>query len=396
MNNNAKKRIVMVILVLFFLLLLFLTMLLGALDNESNTNAANSSVNIVDGTVNSVTKPKTIEQVIAAYKSQFISRDGNEIYLKLNKDLYDEAGNSNEKYFEAFIFDLGELFLTSDFVLIDEEKNITIDAIYDFENEKHKIVFNKRENYYSLTDGKTYVEVQKSEIVEPSIIFKGNELLSDLIVGRMYYTSIEGDLGEYRELDTGYRYYPDQKIKLKLAPNNGVMNIVFTEDYEGNILDDVSNGMNLNKIYELHQDNMFGSVSEGYLGYRNDDYYYFFYDDEVSLYGYLYDKNKTFENALEEYLETKELDKFYKTLSKKILSYDVLEYDEESQSLYMLFPTRGIEIDIENNDPKGITLYNSYCFTDKSKQWVKDGYIKFKNQDLVLKYEKERRSVITK
>ena len=393
MNNNARKRLIIVILILFFLLLLFMTMLLGALENDTSS-AANSTVNsnIVDGTQTGSSKPKTLEQIIAEYKSQYLSRSGNEVYIKLGKDLYDENGNSNEKFFEAFIFDLGEIFLTSNFVLIDEEKGVNVEAVYDYGIEKHKIIFNKRENFYSLTDGKSYVEVQKSEIVEPSIMFKGNDFLTDLIVGRMYYSSVASHLGEYKELESGYRYYPDQKLKIRMAPNDSIMNIVFTEDYEGNILHDVPHGMKLNKIYELHQDNTFGSLSEGYLGYRNDDYYYFFYEDETVIYGYLYDKNKTFEKALETYLEDKDLNKFYKTLSKKMLSYDEVNYDEASQSLYMYFPTRGIEIDIEANDPKGITLYNSYYFTDKSKQWVKDGYIKYKNQDLVLTYEKERRS----
>ena len=394
MDNKAKKRFIIVILILFFCLLLLLTMLLGALDGEVPSNVADSSVgtNIVDETSTNTTKPKTIEQIIAEYKSQYLSRSGNEIYIKFNKDLYDDAGNSNEKYFEAFIYDLAQIFLTSNFKLIDEEKSVTVEAVYDSTIEKHKIIFNERENFYEESDGKSYIAVEDSEIIETSILFKGNDILSDLIVGRMYFSSVAGLMGEYKELDSGYRYFPDHKIKMRLAPNDGVMNIVFTEDYEGNILHDVPNGTNLNKIYQLHPDNSSGSVSEGYLGYRNDDYYYFFYDDEVSVYGYLYAKNKVFENAVEEYLETKDLEKFYKTLSKKILSYDVLEYDPESQSLYMLLPTRGYEIDIEGNNPKGITLYNSYYFTDTSRQWVKDGYVKFVDKDLVQIYEKDRRN----
>ena len=123
MNNNARKRLIIVILILFFLLLLFMTMLLGALENDTSS-AANSTVNsnIVDGTQTGSLKPKTLEQIIAEYKSQYLSRSGNEVYIKLGKDLYDENGNSNEKFFEAFIYDLGEIFLTSNFVLINKEK----------------------------------------------------------------------------------------------------------------------------------------------------------------------------------------------------------------------------------------------------------------------------------
>ena len=87
MDNKAKKRFIIVILILFFCLLLLLTMLLGALDGEVPSNVADSSVgtNIVDETSTNTTKPKTIEQIIAEYKSQYLSRSGNEIYIKFNK-----------------------------------------------------------------------------------------------------------------------------------------------------------------------------------------------------------------------------------------------------------------------------------------------------------------------
>ena len=54
------------------------------------------------------------------------------------------------------------------------------------------------------------------------------------------------------------------------------------------------------------------------------------------------------------------------------------------------FPTRGINIDIRNNDPRGITIYNNFVFDDTVKLYVKDGKIKFLDQDSVYQFEKER------
>lgn len=396
MDSKAKAKVILMILILSFTLLL-LIMLLGALSLEENGNVANSVVgnNIVDETVSGTEQEEeknTIEKVIAKYKSQYINRYSDTIYLKLGKDLYSDNGASNETYFIAFVNELTEFFVNTSFKLVDEEKNVTILVEYNADEERYIISYNNRVDFYEQTDGKSYVEVQTSEIIEPSRIFPKNEYLEELIETSMYFTGIEGMLTERKELDTGYIYFPNEQLKVKLAPNNGVMNIVFYEDYEGLIWTDVGMDTSLVEIAKLHPDYTSGGVESEYLGYRNGDLYYFIYEDEVSVYGYRYDKNKVFEEALKNYLDTKDLEKFYKTLSNKILSYDVLEYDPESESLYMLFPTRGIEIDIQGNNPKGITLYSSYYFSDETRQYVKDGLISFRNQDLVQIYEKGRRN----
>lgn len=396
--NNSKMNVkfILIILILSFLVLglFLLTVLLGALSVEPDNVAKNTvDVEIVDNTVNvEKTKPESIEQVIAKYKCQYISREGNVIYIKFNKDLYNDNGSSNENYFKALVKELATFFLTSNFELVDEEKAVSIKAVYDYNTAIHNILFNGNKNYYDETDGKQYIEVQNAEIIETSIMFPGNIYLDELIPRNMFFSAIERYVTERKELESGYVYFPNEHIKVRLAPNKGVMNIVFMEDFDGYIFSDVEFGTPLHKVAELHPDYSSGSVGDGYLGYRNGDLYYFFYDYEVSVYGYLYKRNKTFETALEDYLNTKDLVKFKNTLSKKILSYDVLEYDEASQSLFMYFPTRGIKIDIQGNDPKGITLYSNFCFSDITKQYVKDGKITFKNQDLVQIYEKERRN----
>lgn len=396
MDSRAKAKFIVIILILSFTLLL-LIMLLGALSIEEKDNVANSIVatNIVDESGISsgqAEEKKTLEKVLVKYKCQFINQSSNIIYLKLGKDLYNENGDSNESYFKLFINELTEFFNKTTFKLVDEEKNVTILVEYNFEEDKYIISYNNRVDFYEQTDGKSYVEVEKSEIIKPSRIFPKNQYLEELIETSMYFSGIENLLTERKELESGYIYFPKEHLKVKLAPNNGVMNIVFNEDYEGKIWLDVNMGMSIAEIAKLHPDYTSGGVESEYLGYRNGDLYYFFYEDEVSVYGYRYGKNDVFEEALEKYLDTKDLEKFYKTLSNKILSYDVLEYDPESESLYMLFPTRGIEIDIQGNNPKGITLYSSYYFSDETRQYVKDGLISFKNQDLVQVYEKGRRN----
>ncbi len=58
-----------------------------------------------------------------------------------------------------------------------------------------------------------------------------------------------------------------------------------------------------------------------------------------------------------------------------------------------MFSNRGFEIDIEDNNPKGIILYSNYYFTEKTEKYVEDGLITLREkQDSVEKIEKERRA----
>jgi len=387
-EKKAVSKIVLISLILLFFcllcLIIFMQKIIRAEEKNQNSN------NIVIQT----TIPQTVADVIKKHNSEFLKQDGTKIYAKLDKDLYDENGKSNKKFLYALIEDLTSFFENLSFYVIDEEKNIEIHAVYNQEAKEHEIVINNIKNFYDETDGKSYITVEKSEIVQPSGLHVSNGYLERLVSNQMFISSIKEYLDEGKELDNGYTSYYDGIIRIKLAPNKSVMNIIFSEDYEYDILTDVNMDTSLSKIYELHNDNTFGSLNDKYLGYRSNDLYYFFYNDEVSVYGYSYRKNTKFENLLDKYLKDKDLDSFITELSKQMLSYDLesFEYDADIKKAHIVFPTRGIEIDILDNNPNGITLYNNYYFTDKTKEFVKNGLINFESdKDLIEKYEIERR-----
>ena len=387
MNDRSKRiKIFLIFLIaLFFCVLCLLIVLQYYLKKQD----ANSNNNV--SFVTEETSPQTIEDVIKKYESEFIKQDGNTIYVIFAKDLYDENGNSNKDFFYNLANDLTIFFPLENFEVIDEEKKIDLMAKFNNETDSHIILINDLENFYEQSDGNSYTKVEKSEIVKPSALYVQNGYLERLVSNQMFLSSIKEYLDEGKESENEYISYENGTIKLKLAPNDSVMNIIFSEDYGYSILTDVESDTPLTKIYELHNDNTFGSLSDGYLGYRSNNLYYFFYGDETSVYGYSYRRNDTFEKLLEEYLNNKDLDKFITKLSEKMLSYDVLEYDKDIKKATMIFPTRGIEIKIEDNNPKGITLYSNYYFTDMTKEMVKNGKISYSTDDLVEKYEIQRR-----
>ena len=381
-QKKGRKIVILLILLFFCLLCLMLGMQFLIKDNEGNSNNITTAVS---------ENNKTIEDVVKKYNSEYIEQVNNKVYVKFEKDLYDQDGKSNEKYFEEMSNELSEFFEGQSFYIIDEEKNIEINNKFDTKTKEQKILINEIEDFFNKTDGNSYADVENSKIVEPSRIIIENGFLETLIVRDMFLSSIEKYLSGAKELDNGYVSYNEDKLEIKIAPNKSVMNMVFTKNYNGSLLNDVDRGDSLSEVYEKHPDNSFGSVSDGYLGYRNGNLYYFFYEDEASMYGYLYSENEKFEELLVAYIEDKNLDNFITQLSKKILLYDTFEYDKDKENVTMIFPTIGIEIKIKNNNPIGIKLYSNYYFTDTTKDLVKKGLISYSTEDLVAKYESQRR-----
>lgn len=250
----------------------------------------------------------------------------------------------------------------------------------------------KKEQNKDTVDEKDEEE-SEVEITERVPIHASNSYLSSLISTNMGTRIIKENLDEGIELDNGYVSYNDGTIEIRTTLINTVRNIIFTKKYDGNIVTNVNLKTPLKEILELYPENSFGSLEEDYLGYLTNDFYYFFYDDEVSVYGYTYKEDEKFEKLLEKYLKDKDLDGFVSSIKASLRYYDYLEYDPEIKKAHIMFSNRGFEIDIEDNDPKGIILYSNYYFTEKTKEYVEKGLITLKEkEDSVEKIEKERRA----
>lgn len=383
--NNSKRIIIFLMLIFLLVLLCILSITIIILKNEESTisTPVNNSISEI--------MPKTVKDVIEDHDSEYISQDGNKVYSILAKNLYDENGNSNEDFIRSLVNDLDEFFLNRSFYIIDEEKKITIYAKRLTNNEDIDIIINDIENFYEETDGRDYLAVENSKIVEASNLLMSNPYLERLEINNMYFKYIEKYLTNGRELDNGYIVYVDQQIKLKIFPNKSVCNIIFMEDYEDKILYNLSLENRLSEIAEMYDDYVFGGLDKGYLGYRSGNFYYFFYENEASIYPYSYVENTIFETLLTNYIETKDLDDFVNKLTMSFKAYCDFEYDSDIQRLFISYPTRGIKIDIKDNNPQGITLYSNYCFSETTKQLVKSGKIQYNKNDYVNEYEQMRK-----
>lgn len=391
MKKDLRSAFVLIFLILLFLLLFFFYTMIQTIEKGGNevsikTQEENKTENSPE------TEQNPIKNILEKYGSKYIKTEGPSIYVEFAKDLYNKNGESNKNYFVKIIDEIVPYFKEQSFYIIDNPQEIYIHVRYNFETKDHTIIINEIENFYENSNGKNYIAVDESEIVKRSGFMIMDPYLFTLSLNSYYFDSISEKIGEGTDLGNGYTSFLNGTIKLRTVPTGGVRNIVYTSDYEGGITTEIDAGMDLKEIKEIEPENAFGSISDDYLGYREDNFYVFFYDNELSFYPYSYKKNTKFEKLLKEYLENRDLNLFVKNLKTGWMAYDHLEYNPETNSADILYSTRGVHIKIENNEPKGITFYSNYHFTDYTKKLVKQGIVDFKpGVDLVHETELERR-----
>ena len=393
MVEKKKKAncIIILIVVLLLVLLTVLQMLVSALKKKELEE--NSNISVSTGTDNNNKRPTTVKEIIENAGSSYLYMNQSvmiRIYADFKYDLYDENGNSKEKYFMDIVDQIVELQQNS-FYLIDEEKKFEIFVNYDKIKEKYTVKINDIEDFYDESDGDLYLKISKTKIAPQKAFGVSNDLYGTLFLRGMRFANTIIVTGEREELPNGYYKYPTEHIKAKLGGNK-VLNLIFDEDYEGEIAPAVHVKTKLEDVEKVYKDASFGSSKEGYLGYRSPENYIFLYEDEVSIYPYKYEANEYFDKYLSDYCETGNLDKLVSDFTTQWSSYFEFEYDGEKQDLKLIFPTRGIGIDIVSNDSKGITIYNNYYLTDTVKNLIKANKITLEpDKDLLFMTEQKRR-----
>lgn len=384
MNRKKQTAIIFALIILLTILIIILYSMLMIEEKNNQTN------DVKVGIVKESKEPTSIKEVLEKYNSKVISDSEEKIYVEFEKDLYDEKGKSNEDYFNKIIKE-SEKFVKNTVKIIDEEKKIVIELKLN-DKEEYSSTINTKQEFFEETDGEDYTAIEKTEIVKATNMPITSPELQAIVISNMK-TNKATSLGKKTSDEGDYEVYQDGDIKLKRYEfsSGRVKNMIFSKEYGSTIMSGVSKDYTLEEILDRYKEPAFGSIRDGYLGYRTPDVYVYFYKDEVSVYGYTYKFQVDFEEKLETYLQDKDLKTFARGLAITMDNYYEYKFNEEEQSLYISYPGRGIEIDIKNNDPKGITLYNNYYLTERTKSFLKQGIISINpDEDYIDKIEKER------
>lgn len=379
---NKSQKIISIILICLVIVLLTLVYIKSLEIVEDETVSEIETV---------VKKQETLSEILAKYDIEYIRRESNKIYVNFNFQLYNEDGSSNEIKLNNLLNELTNFF-NSTYYLIDEKNNIDIKVFYK-QYEDDEIFINDKKDFFKETDGKTYYDINNVDIVPEKNIYVSDSTLQYITANSLRYTDLVKTLGEPIETDeNGYLLFDNGEIKVsKYEGTNMVRNMIYSKKYLNSFVSKIKEGYSLETVINAYGEPTFGSLNEEYVGYRTPDYYIFFYEDEISVYGYGYTSNIEFEKILKQY----SIDRNLENLSFKIRAlwrgYYKHEIDLENGRLYLSYPSRGLEIDIENNDSKGIKFYSNYYFSDELLNKIKNGtYTLVADEDFIHIVERER------
>ena len=301
----------------------------------------------------------TIKQVIEYHGSKYISEeesnDNNyslDVYLEFKVKPYEDDNTSNEEYYNELLEDSAKVLYYKNFRMIDEKNDITVEVIC--KNGKiDSIIINGIEDYFIYMDSqismREYKEISKTEITVQS------EVLQNCI-NNSWNTGVY--FGERDSIFDEYYIYFDEGLEVRTI-DNMIYNVIFTNKYQGNVVNNTYPGMQLENVEDLMGEPTFKDEDLGILGYKGENIYVFFTETEISIYRVTTADTDDFFDLADRYLN-EELDflEFMNELTYLWLDYS--EYTYDSESVFIAYPLKGVEIKLNyGDDLNGIYIYNN-------------------------------------
>lgn len=344
-KQNYKKILIVLFALAFILFLILLLLVLIYSSKEKNNEAIQSSI-------------KTVKDVIEEHESVYISEQESseddfymEYFAKFKVLPYDENENSNEEYYNSLLEDIADVIRYRSYKIIDEKNNLTVKVICDGK-EITSIIINDIEDYFiymnSQIELKKYVKIEETEFTITS------EILNNIIENSWKNVI---DFGQRDSIFDQYYIYINQGIKVRYIKDE-IYNIIFTTNYKDNVINSLFPGIDLDIIETELGKPSFETEDGKIIGYKNERLYVFFTEDEISIY-------RNLDTDIEDFLE----------LSNKLISEEVdlldfmneltdmwpdySEYTYTSDSIFIAYPLKGIEIKLNYDDISGILVYNN-------------------------------------
>lgn len=181
-----------------------------------------------------------------------------------------------------------------------------------------------------------------------------------------------------------YKIYFDEGYEIREIQGK-VYNIVFTDKYNGKVVQDYKVG---DKLEQIEAELGTSYKDTGIIGYRTKDFYIYFTNDTISIYPN-YDVDYTqFENLVKEYNQNKDANDFIYKLTDIWPDYDSYIYD--TNYVDICYSLKGVRVTFSSYEKEGIQIFENYKGELKTeKEDLTDVYYKL-NQNLFVQTEKKR------
>ena len=247
-----------------------------------------------------------------------------------------------------------------------------------------------------IDDYFTYLESKVSSKKYKKIDEVELELTSDIISNLINNNWESGyDFGERSSIFNNYEIYKTSGLKVRKIQNK-VYNVIFTEDYQGTIIENMTPSSSIEQVTAMLGKPTFKSEDDELIGYKTKDYYVFFGNGEVSVYRNYDGSVKEFFDLADKYLADKYTDSdllnFMNDLTYMWKDYTTYQYTDSS--VFLSYPLKGIEIKINYDDENGILIYNNVkCeMTTVTNHLENTSYTSKLQIDSVFDAEKRRRN----
>ena len=338
----------------------------------------------------------TVKEVVEYYESQYISQDYSDepgyyidvdVVFKVPPYIEDKE-EVNREYYEKILGDIARVISYKSYIIKDSQKDITIKVICK-EGRLDRIILNDIEDYFtyieSMISSKHY---QKINNVKLSIT---SDLLNDVIQNNW---DSSYDFGQKSSLFNKYNIYLSKGIKVRSLQNK-IYNIIFTKDYEGDVIGNITASNDIDQVKRSLGDPSFEDEELGVVGYKSKDFYAFFGNGEISVYRAFSGNTDEFFNLVDKYLvdnyKTDDLLEFMNELTYMWKDYAV--YDYTGSQVYLSYPHKGVEVKINYENESGLIIYNNIAsdLTLVKNKIESTKYISKLQQDCIFEIEKRRR-----
>lgn len=343
--------------------------------------------------------PTNIEDALNYYGCTLIkveksSEDGfsKDIYVKLKKPPVEENGYSNKVEYENIIKDVSNA-VNNNYRIIDEEKQITIRVAYDNNTLTSTYTINGDHNYFSSQQA--LIQKAKLNVNSSNLIVNSRELQA--IINAGWIRRDAQNIGTVDSSALNYDIYFDEGFKINTHGIN-VYNVVFTHQYKGNVINNISTNMTNDDVKKILGEPTFNLNKGLIIGYKSEDLYAFFVDGEISIYRVNKldeNKNNQFAELVGELNKSGDVTTFYNNL---ILLYPNPESTiEDEEELITSYPEYGFTVNF-GKYKNTITIYRNYqgkVTPETSVEDLIDGNVPINistqfNEDLIFETEKIR------
>lgn len=347
-SENQKKFIVLTIIAILVIILIFLIISIIYIRN----NNGNYVIDVSTGYT-------SIQQVVEAngckYKKDSFSEKREypiEIELGFRYDLYTDD-ESHEEFYMKLINDVVKFVRFTNVKMIDEEKDITIEIVCEDETISN-IIINGIEDYFIYTDSK--ISISKYQEIKPVSLNATADVLK-LLIENHWSSNI--DCGTRDSIFKNYFIFFDEGIQYRKIGSN-IYNIIFTENYDGDVINNVSAGESINSVKSKLGSPSFEDEELGIIGYKGNDVYAFFTGSEISIYKKGNYDYSDFWNLINNFVGENSDMSFKEFMNE--LTYiwpDYSEYQYDSDYMFISYPNKGIDVKLNYDNESGIIVYNN-------------------------------------